>query len=482
MENQLAEYIASKITTSSQISIVVNKDGFLSQEDTRQCLLACDVELIPCAGLDLRLRYELGDWRASHVCFVIQQETDVLPDIRENYGVLYFSLYQDVLRLFSEDVVRSGLSVRQVAFLFANRPNRLLNTYETNRMLADAEEMYGQDLTKQKKALEHIDYNWQDVETIANISENLCDAFKTDSYEQVAHEIAVINYNFQHFLDQYYGSYKTSSHVNRPKLVSKVLPHIAYKCGRDEKIALLVVDGMCYWQYLLLRPELVKLGMLPKDNMTFAWIPSITQLSRQAIFRGEVPVEHYSQNPSSEAQLWSEFWQSTKRGEKRVLYYDIAYYHGGIPIIDMPKSRLAVVNIELDEHMHHCHRYGDLYMLTQSWAKRYARDVQQLHQLGYRIFITADHGSVYAQPWRNLKQEEKNTLLRSSRGTRHLIYERPDYLQLFLQANPDIVPSLRLSDRYAVWKDSRSFKNDISITHGGSHFMEMIVPFIEIEP
>ena len=90
MELKLSEHIANLITIGSQLTIVVNKDGFLSQEDTRQALFAQGVQLIPGRGLELRVTFELANWQAAHVCLVIEQETDLMPDIRENNSVLYF--------------------------------------------------------------------------------------------------------------------------------------------------------------------------------------------------------------------------------------------------------------------------------------------------------------------------------------------------------------------------------------------------------
>lgn len=482
MENKLSEYITSKITTGAQLTIVVNRDGFLAQEDTRQEMMACGVELISGRGLELRIQFELANWHAERVCLVIQQESDIMPDIRENYSLLYFSIYSDVLSRYDEDIIRCGVSYRQAEYLYSHLPAYLQNAMQTRLAIAEAEAIYGQDLSKQKHTLEQIPLDWKNPETIQNISEILCEAFRTDSFEQIAHEIAVINYNFQSYLDKEYGALKSSSYVGRPKLVSKILPHIAYKHEKNDKVALIVVDGMSYWQYILLRQELKLFSLNPKDNFTFSWLPSITQLSRQAIFRGNNPLEVYTQNHDSESRLWMEFWQSGNRQNKKILRSDINYYWGGFPILDMQPLRLAYVNNELDDFMHTCKHYGDLHSLTTNWSKRIAKVLADLHEKGYTIYITSDHGSICALPWRSLKQEEKNTLLRTSRGARHLIYEKPEYLKMFLEKNQDIQPTLRTSERFAVWKNDMCFQNESVITHGGSHFMEVIVPFIEIEP
>lgn len=482
MENKLSEYIASKITTGAQLTIVVNRDGFLAQEDTRQALFANGVQLIPGRGLSLRVTIEIANWQADRVCLVIEQESDIMPDIRENYSLLYFSLYDDVLSRYDEDTIRKGLSFRQAEYLYARKPERLQNAIQTQQEIRAAEAIYGMDMDRQKRYLDQMTLNWENVETIQNVSKCLCEAFQHDSSDQIANEIAVINSNFQLYLDKHYGSLKSSNAIGRPKLVTKILPHLDKKYERTDKIALIVVDGMAYWQYMILKPELERFGMHPNDSFTFSWLPSITQLSRQAIFRGNIPEENYNQNPDSEARLWLSFWQSANRGFKKMLADEVKYYWGGIPVFDNLPIRLALVNVELDEFMHSAHHYSDLHVLTQNWSKRFVKTIDELHRQGFHIYITSDHGSIQAQPWRSLRSDEKNTILKTSRGSRHLIFEKPEYMQLFLDANPGMKRYWRIGDKYAIWMNDQCFRNDSVITHGGSHFMEVVIPFIEIEP
>ncbi len=482
MENKLSEYIASKITTGAQLTIVVNRDGFLAQEDTRQALFANGIQLIPGRGLSLRVTIEIANWQADRVCLVIEQESDIMPDIRENYSLLYFSLYDDVLSRYDEDTIRKGLSFRQTEYLFAHKPNFLQNAMQTQQMLREAEAVYGFDLSRQKRYLEQLIPNWEKVETIQDISKHLCEAFRTDAFDQIANQIAVINYNFQLYLDKHYGGLKSTSPIGRPKLVTKILPHLDKKYERTDKIALIVVDGMAYWQYMILKAELERFGMHPNDSFTFSWLPSITQLSRQAIFRGNIPEENYIQGPPAEMRLWKGFWQSANRGFKKMLESEVMYYWEGLPIIDRYPARLALVNIELDKFMHDAHHYSDLYVLTQNWSKRFVKTIDELHRQGYHIYITSDHGNILAQPWRKLRPDEKNTILKTSRGARHLIFEKPEYLRLFLESNPGLAQYLRLGDKYAIWMHEQCFSNDSVITHGGSHFMEVVIPFVEIEP
>lgn len=483
MEEKLVKHIAEKIVNqTSQLSLVENKDGFLCQEDTRQRMFAHGVEIIPVSGLDLRLVYELHQYHAEHVCLVVRDMGSVMPDMRSLLGTRYFTLFFDVLSLFDENIVREGISFRQCVYLFAHLPQQHLNATETRDLLREADDLFGHDLSMQKHSLQELKIQWNTVDTIRNISSLLCEVLAHDAFDQVRDEIAAINGNFQQYLDKQYASLKNSNAIVRPKIVSKVLPHIEKKHSRFDKVALIVVDGMSYWQYWLLRSELERHGMQPNDGYTFSWLPSITCLSRQAIFRGEAPSSAYRQSPDAEASLWSEFWTNPKRADKRMQFYEVGYEHGILANFNDSLMRLALVDVELDEYMHAAHHYADLYSLTQNWAKRIAQDIERVHNAGYTIYITADHGNLLASPWRALSTAEKNMTVKSSRGERYMHFKEESTLHSFVENNANIAGELRIIDNDVMWKNDKCFKNDICITHGGSHFLEVIVPFIEIKP
>lgn len=265
------------------------------------------------------------------------------------------------------------------------------------------------------------------------------------------------------------------------------MPNLLHQHSRTDKVALVVIDGMSYWQYLLLKKELSYLEIETDDNQILSWIPSITRLSRQAIFRGECPVIEYSQSPKSESSLWIDFWTSSKqKATKRLQTYEVGYIHGSLCLDNMQYHRIALVDTDLDEKMHSSSNNKELYLLTDNWAHDTANDIKELHENGYQIYITTDHGSVYTFPWRNLTSQEKTFLYeKESRGKRHLIYSKKEYLDRFISSNKDIENQLLRTDKWtnnsAVWRNLYSFNNNACITHGGSHFLEVVIPFITIK-
>jgi hypothetical protein len=100
---------------------------------------------------------------------------------------------------------------------------------------------------------------------------------------------------------------------------------------------------------------------------------------------------------------------------------------------------------------------------------------------GYKVFLTTDHGNVEAKGWRRLTPQEKVYLYGDeSRGKRHLIYDDANGMdELYNQMDHDNV--WRYED-WIVWRNRESFssKGCQEITHGGCHFLEVLVPFIKI--
>ena len=99
--------------------------------------------------------------------------------------------------------------------------------------------------------------------------------------------VRTLNQRFQMFIDNAYASLFSLSGVRRPVVVSRILEYV--KAQPDQRKALLVIDGMNYWQWLLIARQFNESGLTVHSNTTLAFIPTITAWSRQALFRGSKP-------------------------------------------------------------------------------------------------------------------------------------------------------------------------------------------------
>lgn len=486
MDN-LAKAIEQRLTiVKTHLTIVRNPDGFLSRPDVQQRVLEeCQLLLLPISSsIELRVRYELIDNQSTEkVCYVVDNQFEVLPDmLRDIYMMPTFSL-ADLMPACNETELRqASLTYNMASYVYDQHYTYNLSPEQTRQVLNLAESLYGEDPAKVAEKLRSIKLEWDKVETIEAISKLLYKAIKQNIYNEIESVVDELNANFQHFVDTRYFLLANASHVNKPKMVNKVLPHLAYKHGRTDKVALIVVDGMTYWQYLILHNEMEGVGLKPRQDCTFAWLPSITKLSRQAIFRGDTPQMSYVQNPSHESELWKEFWVNYYDNKKKMFEHEVSYTYSSISPTDVCRYKQAFVDVTLDEVMHHLPTSKDLFDVTENWARDAAKGILELHKQGFIVYITTDHGNVYSHKWRNLTSMEKTFLYKDeSRGKRHLIYQNYDALENFIDFNMEMGDEFLVHDKWIVWRTAKCFKNQDVITHGGSHFLEVVIPFVTID-
>ncbi len=290
-------------------------------------------------------------------------------------------------------------------------------------------------------------------------------------------EIA-INNRFQHFIDNTYNNLYSLSGVIKPVVVSKILDHIYAQTM--QKKALLVIDGMNYWQWLMLSNHLSDAGINITASASLAYIPTITAWSRQAIFRGEKP--QLSESNSKEASHFKAYWLG-----KGVLDYQIAFKSFSVnePLsvddISTDVTHLGLVCNDLDDIMHGA-IMGNKQLLASSeqWIKTsgIASLIGQLKSKGFKIFITADHGNIEASGIGNLTLSDK--VGAKSRGKRHLYFSNETLCDEFFNQNPKLVLGRKRLSIYLKNQEAFTTVNTQVITHGGSHFWEVIVPFISI--
>ena len=474
-------------TEAMRLSVVKNPDGFLCAADTQQKVLdESGLLLLPIAsGIELRVRYELEDKHSeNHVCYIVDNTDEILPDIKSHlYIAPTFTIAKLMPACNETELLHAKLTFGMASYIFNTKLTRNLTKEETRYLLLESEELYGIDPQEIISTLKAIPLQWEKNETMESICTILMRAIEKGAYKEIESIIEELNDDFQIFINSKYFSFINSSSIKKPKMVHKILPHLTHVHQRTDKVALLVVDGMTYWQYLILDKALNEEGIKTQKDITFAWLPSITKLSRQAIFRGEAPRMDYRQSPTDESRLWVDYWTSSQRQvSKRMQDYEVEYTHGGLSVGNDNLSRLAFVDVSLDEKMHSLDNNKDLFVLTKNWTEEFANDIKALHEQGYQIYITTDHGNVLANPWRLLNSQERTYLYeKESRGKRHLIYNNIEHLHDFLQSNQEINSQLFVHDNWAVWRNTKSFNNKDSITHGGAHFLEVVIPFVKIE-
>jgi hypothetical protein len=295
------------------------------------------------------------------------------------------------------------------------------------------------------------------------------------SYQRIENSF---NIRFQRFVDNTYGSLFSLSGVRKPVVVSRILEHINAKPAK--KKALLVIDGMNYWQWNILGKALSNADINFTSNASLAFIPTITAWSRQAIFKGDKP--DLSTDNSKEAKLFETYW--LRQGVPS-FQIDFKKFSVNEPIaiesISPDTTILGLVCNDLDDIMHgSILGNSQLQTSTEQWIvkSKIVNTIGALKEKGFQVYITADHGNIEAIGLKNLTLKDKLGAL--SRGKRHLHFTNETLLDNFMELNTNIEVGKKGLSLYLKKQEAFTTENSQVITHGGSHLWEVIVPFISI--
>ncbi|MFN2135283.1 MAG: BREX-3 system phosphatase PglZ [Candidatus Promineifilaceae bacterium] len=280
-----------------------------------------------------------------------------------------------------------------------------------------------------------------------------------------------------------------------------MVDHIARSLTREvnrashKKAALIVMDGMAYDQWLIisraLREQLPEVRM--RESAVFAWIPTLTSVSRQAIFAGRAPL-YFSESintTSKEAALWSSFWENEGLSKA-----EIGYVKGLRSAADLARvkellaaPKMLVVGLVVDQidRIMHGIEMGlpGLQQHVDLWMKQgfMTELISLLLEHEFRIFVTSDHGNIAAEGIGSPREQA----LADLRGARARIYPNQT-LRSIVQANfPDAIawPDNGLPPDYypllAPKRNAFTQGGQTIVSHGGAAAEEVIVPYIEVE-
>ncbi len=296
-----------------------------------------------------------------------------------------------------------------------------------------------------------------------------------ENYLKIENEL---NNRFQRFIDNAYNSLFSLSGVKKPVVVTRILEHIKSKPAH--KSALIVIDGMNFWQWKMLEKALTYLSIGFTSNASLAYIPTITAWSRQAIFKGDKP--DLSTDNSKEAKLFEDYWLNNGLSSYQISYKKFSINDSlNLADISPDTKMLALVCNDLDEIMHgSILGNGQLKTSTEQWIakSKVGSVIAGLKSLGYQIYITSDHGNIEATGIKNLTIKDKIGAI--SRGKRHLHFTNETLLDNFKSQNTNIEVGRKGLSLFLKKQEAFTLENSQVITHGGSHIWEVIIPFISI--
>ncbi len=291
-----------------------------------------------------------------------------------------------------------------------------------------------------------------------------------------------------------------ASLINLPPAPPVMPHHIPRSLARNladdprAKIAFLLVDGLALDQWVALREVLKELDskLRFREAAVFAWIPTITSVSRQAAFAGKPPIYFPASihTTDKEPGLWMQFWVDQGLNAHEVTYAK-GLGDGNLEEIAelLSRPRLRVVGLVIDkvDRIMHGMELGAAGMHNQvrQWARQgFMRDLLGLlHDRGFRVYLASDHGNIEARgvgrPAEGAVADLRGERVRvySDSRLRAQVGERfPGSLEWPPVGLPEDYLALIAPPRTAFVKEGET-----TVAHGGISVEELLVPLVQIE-
>ena len=281
---------------------------------------------------------------------------------------------------------------------------------------------------------------------------------RSEQFTQFAALKSEVDESFRNWTEPRYAGLHNQP-PNPPVMVHHIPRCLARRLEDDPnaKVALIVVDGLSLDQWIVLREVMAaqRARFRFRECAVFAWLPTITSVSRQAIFAGKPPFYFPSSihTTDKEASAWTQFWvdqgvAATAVGFTKGLGRGLL--GGGADMFRNQDVRVIGLVVDTVDKIMHGMEMGTAGMHNQvrQWANEgfMAGLLEELLDQRFCVFLTSDHGNIEAD---GLGRPAEGVVA-DVRGERVRIY--PDKL---LRSNakkkyPDAIswPAIGLPDDY----------------------------------
>ena len=290
-----------------------------------------------------------------------------------------------------------------------------------------------------------------------------------------------IDTEFWAWLEQHYGLLLSLSPLPTPVTVNKIAAYLESHVA--EKVALLVLDGLSMVAWHLLRSEWEQRGVEMECTVSgcLAMIPTLTNISRQSIFSGQLPVAFpkYLDTTYHEPNHWKRFWAKRQ---------SVVYDKGNLSDIaqrlsdttyNLTASVVGLVINDIDDIADaEVQGVRGLAASLTHWARtaQFETVIEKLLAAGYHVVVTADHGHTAATGVGTLSEG----LVVEKTGHRARLYASENLRPAHPHGRPWEGRGLP-NDRFALLAAGYTAfgaSGKTVVTHGGASIEEVIVPFI----
>ncbi|OLZ11236.1 BREX-3 system phosphatase PglZ [Sulfobacillus thermosulfidooxidans] len=311
-----------------------------------------------------------------------------------------------------------------------------------------------------------------------------------DTYSPLTCEIERV---FYEWVLHHYALMASLPHLPRPKMVHHIPQWISHEWRiRHDRWALVVLDGLSLPEWIYLRQFLSLKWDQCDQWAVMAWVPSITSVSRQAIFSGRIPRAFAGSiyTTQGEEKAWKTFWKEQGMDLYRVLYQNTVDTMTVKDFMQQIDSRDAImvgcVANMVDDLAHHAQMgmrqiLADLkqWMKDVGWLSQLIKALQERH---YHIVITSDHGHT---PVRGIGKPPTGSLS-ATKGERVQIFESETLrrsVNLDNQWGIDwpFAHTLPVGTYPLLARSHEAFNTEAQgVSHGSISWEELMVPVVVI--
>ncbi len=294
---------------------------------------------------------------------------------------------------------------------------------------------------------------------------------------------------------------KYNSLHNHPPMPPVMLHHIPRNMAREiessshAKSALILIDGLALDQWVTLRNGMDISHRLTESSV-FAWVPTLTSVSRQALFSAKSPYQFAKtiHTTSSEPKAWQQYWLEHGLDSSEIFYRKSLGTDDDILVLidQLSDHRLRSVGLVINtvDDIMHGMKLGSEGMHNQIdvWANKgyLSQLIEALIGYGFTIHLTSDHGNVEALGCGKINEGA----VADTRGERTRVYQtealRTEVEKTIKLKSQNAIPWPQIglpSDYWPIVMSGREAfvaKNEKIVGHGGISIEEVIVPYIKI--
>jgi len=299
----------------------------------------------------------------------------------------------------------------------------------------------------------------------------------------------------QEWVKTHYADLPSLPAAKAPVMVHHVPRYLAMRRARgEEKIALVVFDGLAVDQWTQIRECIVHRAprLMFDENACFAWLPTLTSVSRQALFSGLRPREFADsiETTSKEPQHWTRFWQDQGLRANEVFYRKSLKLTDNLPELEAqlsnPTVKIAGLVVNTVDEIIHGAVLGKRGVAAQirSWCDSGFVDrlVAMLLDNGFHVYCTSDHGNAEAvgigRPNQGVAAELRGERVRTYRSEAVIAETAAAYPETFRLAIAGLPANFM--PLFAGGRGAFVPKGDQVVVHGGMSLEELIVPFVKV--